>query len=284
MELPQKRGQTSRPLSCIVLSIAMVFGMATTTIASGTIESSNGVATAQSFTYFSDVPDWAQSSVARGINNDFIRGTGTTEGVIRLDLSEDFTRTIVILDRAGLLGDASDAISEDWFLPEPVEVTPETSQEDRTSPIYEVYKNGYYVDVPAEIQWTIHDLLVKYNYKHLEPIIFGLALKESTFDPSCSSGGCLGLYQIQTYWIKGANITHFTDDYRNRSLYDSHDATLTLLEMMQYAIDSYGIDITSEQGIKDWLYWHNTGQYKKNVNWGYSNDIFAFANELITLQ
>ncbi len=147
-----------------------------------------------------------------------------------------------------------------------------------------MYKSGYPVNVPADLQWTIRDLLVKYNYTSLEKTIFGMAVMESTFDPSCSNGGCYGLYQIQKFWINGANITHFTDDYRNRNLHDPYDATLTLLEMWEYAINTYGIDISTDQGVKDLLYWHNTGQYKKNVNWSYSNTIFKYADELVTLQ
>lgn len=168
-----------------------------------------------------------------------------------------------------------------------VEASAEASTEtplDRTKPIYEVYKNGYKVEVPVETQWIIRDLSAQYGFD--EKIVFGLALAESTFNPNATgdSERSLGLYQIQRYWIRGANITHFTDDYASRNLFDPYDATLTLMEIWTYAVQANGIDISTEQGMKDLLYWHNTGQYIKNVNWKYSNKIFGFANELVALQ
>lgn len=286
MELPQKRSH--KPLRII---LALMIALASVTTASATsttkaAESSIEVATTQSYTYFADVPEWGQDSVAKCINNGFIVGTGS-DSVIRLDLSQDFLRTIVLLDRAGFLGEDNSGVSDTWFAPEPTisEETIETSQEDRTSPIYEVYKNGQRVtDATAEIQWTIRDLLIQYNYAELEKIVFGMAVVESTFNPNSSNGGCYGLYQIQNFWINGANITHFTDDYRSRNLHDPYDATLTLIEMWEYAINAYSIDISTDQGVKDLLYWHNTGKYVKNINWNYSNLVFGYADELVALQ
>lgn len=286
METPQKRSH--RPLR-IILTLMIIFASVSTASATSTTkaaESSIEVATTQSYTYFADVPTWGQDSVAKCINNGLIVGTGS-DSVIRLDLSQDFLRTIVLLDRAGFLGEDNNGVSDTWFAPEPTisEETIETSQEDRTSPIYEVYKNGWRVnDATAEIQWIIRDLLVQYNYPELEKIVFGMAVVESTFNPNCYNGGCYGLYQIQSFWINGANITHFTDDYRSRSLYDPYDATLTLIEMWEYAINAYDIDISTDQGVKDLLYWHNTGKYVKNINWKYSNLVFGYADELVTLQ
>ena len=54
--------------------------------------------------------------------------------------------------------------------------------------------------------------------------------------------------------------------------------------MWEYARTSYGIDINTDQGMKDLFYWHNTGKYKKNVSWSYSNKIFGYAAELTTIE
>lgn len=158
---------------------------------------------------------------------------------------------------------------------------------DRTKPIYEVYKNGWRVwDATADVQWMIRDFCEQYDLP--EKMIYGLVTKESTFVPNLESfdGGCWGLAQINTYWITGANITHFTDDYRDRDLCDPYDNLLTLAEMMCYARDTYGLDYNTKMGQNHYLYWHATGKSPVNVTWigPGATKAFGFADELVTLQ
>ena len=157
---------------------------------------------------------------------------------------------------------------------------------DRTKPLYEVYKDGWPVEVPVEWQWYIRDLCNTYDLP--EKTIYGLILKESTFQPDVESfdGGCWGLAQISTYWINGANITHFTDDYRSRDLCDPYDNLLTLAEMMCYARDTYGLDYNTKMGQNHYLYWHATGKSPVRVTWigPSATKAFRFAEELVPLQ
>jgi hypothetical protein len=166
---------------------------------------------------------------------------------------------------------------------EPI-IAAEEPQEDRTSPIYKVYYDGVQIEVPAEWQWYIRDMAAEYNFP--EKVIFGLIIKESGFDPKAKGdkGRSIGLCQIQKYWIKTKNISHFTDDYSDRNLYDVYDNILTLMEIWNYARNKYDIDLSIDQGVKDLLYFHNTGKYKKNVKWGYSDKVLEYANGLIALQ
>lgn len=157
---------------------------------------------------------------------------------------------------------------------------------DRTEPIYEVYKNGWRVnDATAEIQWMIRDICETYQLP--EKPIYGLILAESCFVPNLESfdGGCWGLAQINKFWIRGANITHFTDDYRSRDLCDPYDNLLTLAELMCYARDTYGLDLDTHDGIVKYLYWHNTGKDPSRVTrWDYATRALGYADELVTLQ
>lgn len=157
---------------------------------------------------------------------------------------------------------------------------------DRTKPLYEVYKDEWPVEVPVEWQWYIRDLCDTYDLP--EKIIYGLILKESTFQPDVESfdGGCWGLAQINNYWINGANITHFTDDYRSRDLCDPYDNLITLTEMMCYARDTYGLDFDTKIGQNHYLYWHATGKSPVKVTWigPSATKAFRFAEELVPLQ
>lgn len=156
---------------------------------------------------------------------------------------------------------------------------------DRTKPIYQVYKDGYYIEVPAEWQWYIRDMATEYQFD--EKIIFGLICKESTFNAKCKGDNekSLGLCQIQKYWIKTDTIPHFTEDHAQRDLLNPYDNILTLMELWDYARNEYNLDITQELDMKRLLYWHNSGKDPRKVtNWPYSNDIFRYANELILIQ
>lgn len=163
---------------------------------------------------------------------------------------------------------------------EPAE--PPVPQLDRTKPLYEVYKNGWHVTVPTEWQWFIRDMCEKYNFP--EPLIYGMILTESCFNTYDRTSIYKGLCQIEDYWIRTTVIPRFDDNWRNRNLYDPYDNITTLFEMWCYARDKYGIDVWTTSGQKDILYWHNTGKYKKNVNWAYSDKCLRFASELVPLQ
>lgn len=184
-------------------------------------------------------------------------------------------------------------ISGDWMervqtaepvLPDEVEVIENTL--DRTKPIYEVYKNGLFVEAATvEIQWMIRDFSDLYNLP--EKTIFGLICAESTFIPDVESfdGGCWGLAQISKFWITRANMPHFTDDYRSRDLCDPYDNLLTLAEMMCFARDTYHLDFTDRADLVKYLYWHNTGNDPTRVKrWDYATRALGYAEELVTLQ
>lgn len=156
---------------------------------------------------------------------------------------------------------------------------------DRTKPIYEVYKGGYLVYVPVEWQWYIRDLCEEHDLP--ERTIYGLILEESTFVATCknTTGDCFGLSQLSKHWIRTANITHFTDDYRSRDLYNPYDNILTLAELMCYARTTYGLDYGQRDGLVKYLYFHNTGKDPTRVRkWDYATRALGYADELVTLQ
>lgn len=156
---------------------------------------------------------------------------------------------------------------------------------DRTKPIYEVYKGGYPVYVPVEWQWYIRDLCEEHDLP--ERTIYGLILEESTFVAGCknATGDCFGLSQLSKHWIRTANITHFTDDYRSRDLYNPYDNILTLAELMCYARTTYGLDYGQRDGLVKYLYFHNTGKDPTRVRkWDYATRALGYADELVTLQ
>lgn len=166
---------------------------------------------------------------------------------------------------------------------EEVEVIEESP--DRTKPIYEVYKDGWRCDkATAEIQWIIRDLCEQYDLP--EKTIYGMILVESAFDTNCVSvsGRHFGLAQIGKFWITGANMPHFTDDYRSRDLFDPYDNLLTLAEMMCFARDEYHLDYTKQADLVKYLYWHNTGKDPSRVTkWDYATKALRFGDELVAL-
>ncbi len=155
--------------------------------------------------------------------------------------------------------------------------------EDRSAPLYEVYKNGYPISVDIDLQWHIRDLCQQYGYS--EKLIYGMILCESAFQSNCITGNCYGLAQINPYWIHGANVTHFTDDYYNRNLLNPYDNLLTLMEIWEYARNSYDLDVNSYTGMIKLLYWHNTGRNPSGVtSWAYAEKCIRFGEELVPLQ
>lgn len=174
--------------------------------------------------------------------------------------------------------DAAGAITS-----EEVEVIEESP--DRTKPIYEVYKDGWRVSAATvEIQWIIRDMSEKYDLP--EKTIYGLILVESAFQADCvsASGHHFGLAQIGNFWITGANMPHFTDDYRSRDLFDPYDNLLTLAEMMCYARDYYHLDYSCTADLVKYLYWHNTGKDPTRVTkWDYATKALRFSDELVAL-
>lgn len=160
---------------------------------------------------------------------------------------------------------------------------PEIS-EDRSAPIYRLSKDGYTLsNQRVAEQWIVHDLAQKYNLP--EKYLFGMILAESDFNPNArSSANCQGLFQISPSWVRNNTLPTLEGNRRSRNLYNAYENTLTACELMIWARDNYGIDLWSEQGFKDYAYFHNSGRYKKNVNWAYSEKCIRYANELIKLQ
>ena len=156
-------------------------------------------------------------------------------------------------------------------------------REDRSKPIYAVYKEGIYVEVPTWLQWEIRDLAETYEFN--EKYIFGMITTESTFHTDSRSGNCKGLAQIDTFWVTDANMPRFTENWYGRDLYDPHLNLLTLMEMWCYARDAYGLDTDTELGMIRLLYWHNTGDDPCSVtSYGYATESIGYASELIKLQ
>jgi hypothetical protein len=151
---------------------------------------------------------------------------------------------------------------------------------DRDFPLYEVYKDGYFVAVPTEWQWFIRDMSEKYGID--ERVVFGMITTESTFNTNSTNGGCYGLAQIQNYWIRGANINHFDENYKSRNLKDPYDNITTLFEMWVYAIDTYKLDLSTRDGYVKLLFWHHTGNNPSKItSWSYSNTCLKYADELV---
>lgn len=178
---------------------------------------------------------------------------------------------------------AAHASEEVEVVEEPVVEEPVVPTLDRTKPLYKVYKNGWEVAVDTDLQWYIRDISEKYGLP--EKTIYGMILCESTFQADAYNAGCYGLCQINSFWIHGANITHFTDDYSSRNLLNPYDNLLTLAEMTVYCRDTYGLDLSTRDGQVKWLYWHNTGKDPRNVShWSYAEKALGFADELVSLQ
>lgn len=157
-------------------------------------------------------------------------------------------------------------------------------QLDRTKPRFKVFKNGYEISVDTRLQWYIHDLAAKHNYP--EDVIYGMILTESSFDTTVAgdSGDSHGLAQIQPYWIESPAVPRLTDNAHRRNLFNPYDNVITLIEIWNYARAAYQIDTSTEQGMKDLLYWHNTGEYIPNVYWEYSELCIQYSKELEPLQ
>jgi len=168
-----------------------------------------------------------------------------------------------------------------WELPDTGTTAP-SPEDDRSQPIYEVYKNGCPVNAPADIQWMIHDLAKEYGFD--EKLIFGMIVAESTFNPRSSGNGCYGLAQITKYWLhsKALEPYRITDDYKTRDLLDPYANLLTLTELWRYAVDTYGLDLSTERGMTELLYFHNTGDDPGGVtHWAYATRIFKYMDELV---
>lgn len=214
-----------------------------------------------------------------------------TAGAGRLDDKDEpvvptVTESLIVPTALSTIA-ATQAVTEAYaaHASEEVEVVEEVEppSPDRSKPLYKVYKNGWEVEVDTDLQWYIRDMCEKYNFP--EKTIYGMILTESTFQADAYNAGCYGLCQINSFWIHGANITHFTDDYSSRDLTNPYDNLLTLAEMIVYCRDTYGLDLSTRDGQVKWLYWHNTGNHPYGVTyWAYAEKAFGFADELVPLQ
>jgi len=169
---------------------------------------------------------------------------------------------------------------------------PQEPEPDRTQPIYEVYKNGNPVDAPAEIQWLIRDLADEHGFD--EKIIMGMITLESTWNPRSHHINCAchersdwrGLAQIAPFWLRSKPVEPYrlTEDYRERDLFNPTHNLITLAELISYASDRFDIDISTEYGMTQYLYWHSSGKDPRNIKESgsaYTRLAVRYANELI---
>lgn len=166
----------------------------------------------------------------------------------------------------------------------PAAVEESEISENRSAPIYRLSKDGHVLgNQRVAEQWIVHDICVRYNLP--EKYIFGMILMESEFNPNAtSSSGCKGLGQISSYWLRNKVVPEFEGERRNRNLYDPYHNALTIAEMMTWCANNYGLNLHNERDMKDALYWWNSGKFKRNVSWKYSNKCIQYANELVQLQ
>lgn len=157
----------------------------------------------------------------------------------------------------------------------------------RSKPIYEVYKNNYWVNVPTEIQWLVRDLAIQFDYP--EQVLFGMILKESTFNPNTvnPNGPWVGLAQMIPGWRSASSLSdhRITDNHSSRNMLDPEHNLLTMIELWEFARHKYDLDPWTEEGIRALLYWHYSGNIREtSYKIRYANDVFRFARELIPLQ
>lgn len=179
---------------------------------------------------------------------------------------------------------AIEAAEQEAMLDQAEAVAEPEISENRSAPIYQLSKDGYVLsNQRVAEQWIVHDICARYNLP--EKYIFGMILMESEFNPGAtSSSGCKGLGQISSYWLRNKVVPEFEAGRRNRNLYDPYHNTLTIAEMMTWCANNYGLNLHNERDMKDALYWWNSGKFKRNVSWKYSNKCIQYANELVKLQ
>lgn len=246
-------------------------------------------------------PDYEPEPIIDSVETEEYESIELKETPAMKAVNTPMARTVSVQNYSVARNDVADVPSEPAAIVEPVEVEPEapvetempvevvseaaieTDEFDRTKPLYEVYKGGFLVEVDTDLQWYIRDMCETYNF--YEKYVYGMILTESTFHTDAKSEGCYGLCQINSFWIKGANITHFTEDYRDRNLLDPYDNLLTLSEMWCYARDAYNLDLMTEDGMMRVCYWHNTGKDPRYINSSsYFNYAAQYGNELVPLQ
>jgi len=163
---------------------------------------------------------------------------------------------------------------------------PEEAETQPLEPLYDVFKNGARVNACPEIQHMIREFALEHDF--CEVIIMAMIVHESTFNPQAHNvgGNWRGLAQISPFWIGNRPIERFTDDYRSRDLFDPYDNLLTLMEMWSYARDRYNLDLSTERGYIQLLFWHSTGQNPTNVRNGtaYTRQVLAHVDEIIEIQ
>ena len=154
-------------------------------------------------------------------------------------------------------------------------------------PIYMVYKNGYFVEVPIELQWTIRIMAQGHNYP--EKILYGVILTESTFNPNTisSNGKWHGLFQISRGWIQSNPLLspyRINEFYNERNLYDPCQNLITFFELQNYARSTYDLDPWNEDDLIRLLNWHSSGNFSEST-WKNSTtkDYFKFTEELIEI-
>ena len=164
--------------------------------------------------------------------------------------------------------------------------TDEQNEERSRRPIYEVYKDGHFVDACSSTQYFIRNMAREHGY--CERIIFGMIVMESTFDPRTVNtvGNWRGLAQISPFWLRAKLVEPFrlTEDHAQRDLRDPFHNILTLIEIWNYARYTYDIDSSTELGMRQLLFWHSTGDFRINPKTPYISTVLRYVDELVCMK
>jgi hypothetical protein len=151
--------------------------------------------------------------------------------------------------------------------------------------IWEIYRHGTFVYVSPEHQWLIRDLAEKHGY--CERLIIGLILRESTFRTNSHNldGNWQGWTQIHPSWNRNRHVAPYrlTDDHASRSLFDPYQHMQTLMEIWNFARSRFNIDTSTEQGMREVLWWHMSGRYIRGVDHHEIRRVFRFADEIVEI-
>lgn len=166
--------------------------------------------------------------------------------------------------------------------PLPVE-TEEVIKLDETKPLYEVYKNGFKINVSTELQWYIRKLSEEYGF--IEKYLYGVILSESAFRYDARNGDCIGLCQVNKIWLESKYVKRITEDYMYRDLTNPYDNLLTVMEIWLWAVNAWDLDLSTEDGMMRVIYFHSNGRNPKDIKSSWYFDLISeYANELIPLQ
>jgi len=182
---------------------------------------------------------------------------------------------------------------------------PDIPEPDRTQPIYEVWKHtkdcrkkstpctnpSHFVEnATAELQWMVKDFADEHGY--CEKILFSVITLEPTWNPRLINNVWYGLTQIckgtwiSGSWSSGQVVRLIDDNFRKRDLLCAETNILTTMEIWNYAVDLYELDLTTDHGYHQLLYWHSSGKNPTNLRCStqYTRLAFRFVSELVEVE